>query len=366
VSSHERASKRNERELEHVTKRRDELAQQLEIAQHGGAEKRAEFEQMKRQADDATNQLEEVSAKLAAAKEANDKLLTSVDHNAAQMLHWRGEAQRLQSSLARCQQQLSDAQAAVVTKQHEMNEITDQAATRADLQSAAEGALAQAQRDLDSLSRELHQVHNQMGKQLEEVTERMGRQKEASRVERAAMAKATLQSLQQLKEHLTATLTGLKAAQGGPHMLFGRNKHRWGVISHSGEFDTMVVRLEPPDQPLRVDTPNGRIASGPYSSVLSAPHLTRRHLPSRKSLAGVASNRAGMPPSPLGVGSVVAACSLASPPHAAATQAASRSGHLSPLPSAERLALRRPSSSSALPSLAAGYGPPFGIAEQYR
>jgi hypothetical protein len=50
-----------------------------------------------------------------------------------------------------------------------MNEITDQAATRADLQSAAEGALAQAQRDLDSLSRELHQVHNQMGKQLEEV-----------------------------------------------------------------------------------------------------------------------------------------------------------------------------------------------------
>jgi hypothetical protein len=54
----------------------------------------------------------------------------------------------------------------------------------------------------------------------------MGRQKEASRVERAAMAKATLQSLQQLKEHLTATLTGLKAAQGGPHMLFGRNKHR--------------------------------------------------------------------------------------------------------------------------------------------
>jgi hypothetical protein len=73
----------------------------------------------------------------------------------------------------------------------------------------------------------------------------------------------------------------------------------------------MVVRLEPPDQPLRVDTPNGRIASGPYSSVLSAPHLTRRHLPSRKSLAGVASNRAGMPPSPLGVGSVVAACAPA-------------------------------------------------------
>jgi chromosome segregation ATPase len=109
VSSHEQALESRERELEEVAKRHEVLVKQVEDAKHSGDD----YVEVKRQADGATRQLADVAAQLATANEENETLRTSADHHTAQMHHWRSEAGRLESSVAQCQQQLSEAQSAV-------------------------------------------------------------------------------------------------------------------------------------------------------------------------------------------------------------------------------------------------------------
>ena len=85
--------------------------------------------------------------------------------------------------------------------------------------------------------------------------------------------RAALESLSQLRTHLTSALTGLKAAppecvravlartgssqqeeapsppQGAESFGYSSRKHRWGVITKGERFGTLVVRLEAPAAP---------------------------------------------------------------------------------------------------------------------
>ena len=86
------------------------------------------------------------------------------------------------------------------------------------------------------------------------------------KAEREAIVKAALRSLQQLRCHLTEALAGLRVKDTALHTHVGEgfglrkatdrwgthSKHRWGAISEKGEFDSLVVRLEPGPAPLGV------------------------------------------------------------------------------------------------------------------
>ena len=91
--------------------------------------------------------------------------------------------------------------------------------------------------------------------------------------ERDKLVRAALDSLSQLRTHLTSALAGLKA--GAPAVMgalkptaspphgneevappggsesfgYSARKHRWGVITKGERFGTLVVRLEAPTAP---------------------------------------------------------------------------------------------------------------------
>lgn len=124
--------------------------------------------------------------------------------------------------------------------------------------------------------------------------------------------------------------TGLQMAERGACLfstLTSLRAHRWGFISREGDFNTMVVKLDlQTGQPLRNMLPGGRMAAGPYStiSVKPLPHNTRRHelaqrlhLPRKQRCAN---DRFTFPSSPVGVGSVVAACVTSRRPNEAGPQ----------------------------------------------
>ena len=110
--------------------------------------------------------------------------------------------------------------------------------------------------------------------------------------ERESLVKGALRSLHQLRSHLTETLTGLRIREpvsSNTHdgegfgtyrakdRWGGLSKYRWGVVADSGEYETIVVRVESGPSPVKV---RGRFRSarnpfGPHPVHTSAPSIAQ-------------------------------------------------------------------------------------------
>jgi hypothetical protein len=104
--------------------------------------------------------------------------------------------------------------------------------------------LAHAESALESAALDLEQAADR-------ANERVRRLQEHSKQERASLVRAALASLQQLRVHLTRTMSGLKLSHpseqlGAKQEAFAwrQKRSRWGVTESSGQ--SMIVRLDVP------------------------------------------------------------------------------------------------------------------------
>ena len=153
------------------------------------------------------------------------------------------------------------------------------------------------------------------------ATVQMQKVQEASKQEREVLVKSTLHSLGQLRDHLTVSLSGLKTAnqrtQGGDErpsneedlvsrLQFRRSRStgRWGVVSETGDLNTMVVKLEA-TQPSPLAAPvtlhDKREAKGtslPSLVTSKSEPLLKGRPPRRRGHSQATRMRTGMQPGP--------------------------------------------------------------------
>lgn len=119
----------------------------------------------------------------------------------------------------------------------------------------AEAALTQSKHELGWATMAIEKSQGELDRVTSTANKRLVSVHEEAQKERTLLVQAALQSLQQLRTHLTSTLSGLRVqskegdAPPDPRDVaaWQRWKHRWGVTSQGGESTT--VRLIPPEMP---------------------------------------------------------------------------------------------------------------------
>lgn len=273
----ERQHRQEARELEQLKQQRDEIARQLEIIRNSGADIRAERDEAKRRLAEATEQLEATAASMAAFEDERRTLQSSLEYTQGQVHHYQDEARRLNELMASQEAELHDAQERAASAQAACAELEQRHATEAIRQREAEEALRAAQQAVHERDAALSKTSASLSTQLVDVGEKLATLRAAAKSERTALVSSALFSLQQLKEHLTSSLAGLRvggADSGMPppaaaHRDRDARRHRWGVRPREAEYETFVVRLDPPPvPPMHIQSPPlARIATGPYSTI---------------------------------------------------------------------------------------------------
>ena len=116
-------------------------------------------------------------------------------------------------------------------------------------------SLQRMMREVDHVTRALENANFQIERVTDGANERIRALKEKAREERAALIRAALGSLQQLRSHLTFTLSGLKLAEplernlAGDMFAWRQKRSRWGVATRTGEGG--VVKLDAPIEQLQ-------------------------------------------------------------------------------------------------------------------
>jgi len=205
---------------------------------------------------------------------------------------WEAEAKRLATEIANCQAALREALSAVEKEMGDKRALTDQIRDIVDKYHASEAGA-------ERLRRELRDASNQLGR----LDDELSRFQQASKAERTKLVQATVAALQQLRSHLTFSLSGLRVTQqqADPEakMAF---KRAAGLVSPRGDELDVIVRFLPPKQqyvetfgreasasathhhrfdptpltprPTRFYDDEGRTQLGPVQVAPSAPHVS--------------------------------------------------------------------------------------------
>jgi uncharacterized coiled-coil DUF342 family protein len=146
---------------------------------------------------------------------------------------WQGEAKRQADEMEQAQLALREALSSVQVMKNDKRQLADQIRSLVSQYMSAETAL-------DHTSKELVAVTSA----LQHSTEEMNRRSETARKDRVVLVRAALESLQQLRSHLTFTLSGLRVVQQKGDDASLPWKEAAGIIHADG--DAMVVQFVPP------------------------------------------------------------------------------------------------------------------------
>ena len=177
-----------------------------------------------------SEQIQELIAKATGDAERAAKRIAQAEKDSE---WWHGEARRLKEEMELCESTLQQALSSVELIKNDKRQLSEQIRDLLKRYRTTEDAL-------NHTSAELVNVTDA----LQRSTEELGRRAEASRQERGLLVRAALSSLQQLRSHLTFTLSGLRVVQlQGEHASMPW-KRAGGLISPRG--DPMLVRFVPP------------------------------------------------------------------------------------------------------------------------
>ena len=203
----------------------------------------------------AEAKLEEVHANAerdaarAQAQERNlSEQLTEANTRITEGEWWHGEALRVRGEIADVQRMLAEALSSADVKEKDKKRLGDQINELIKRYQAAESTLQDTSTELVSVT-----------EALERSTKEANRRDEASRRERANVVRAALDSLQQLRAHLTFTLSGLRVAQLKGEQAAAPWKRSAGLVMPHG--DPMIVQFVPPLHPLL--DPSSKISKVP-------------------------------------------------------------------------------------------------------
>ena len=146
---------------------------------------------------------------------------------------WQEEAERLAGELERGRKTLNAALESVEIMKSDKLELGEQIADLVRRFKSAESSLVQTSHELETVT-----------KALESTSAELMRRSEAHRAERKSLIRNALDSLQQLRQHLTFTLSGLRVVQSQGEKKTLPWKHSAGIVSPRG--DAMVVSFVPP------------------------------------------------------------------------------------------------------------------------
>ena len=252
----------------------DALSEQLRGENREHAKTRTALEAAVFRGDDLEAQLTEARARLTRAESEHGQMSASAEYAAVQLARWRSEKEHLEAEIQRMQMSeraaLSDADDAIEGRRKAVAQAEREAGRRR----ATEEALGHAEKGVRAIEADAQRHAAQAAQRISELEALKDLVSNASKQERAALVKGALRSLQQLRDHLTASLSGfrvLHAAGSATDEKFveqlGRSHpacnpatrgHRWGVVSEDGEADTMVVKLVPPSHsPMHLGVPRG-------------------------------------------------------------------------------------------------------------
>lgn len=176
----------------------------------------------------ASTDAQAASARLCELKE----LLAATQEQARERVRWQGEAEQLRTEIDLSRHKLAEALSSVKMLESDRHGLSEQFADLTSRFRVAEAALAHTSAQLGDVTGAL-----------ENVTVEMGRRAEVAREERAALVRASLESLQQLRGHLTFTLVGLRVHQVHGDAASFEWKRSAGLISAKG--DPMIVGFAP-------------------------------------------------------------------------------------------------------------------------
>ena len=127
-------------------------------------------------------------------------------------------------------------------------ELTELAGSLVSRLGSVGSSLQRMQREVDHVTRALENAHFEVERVTDGAREQIRTIKQQSKEERARLVRVALESLQQLRSHLTYALSGLRLVTPmEQHMAhegfaFRMKRSRWGVVARTGE--TAIVRLD--------------------------------------------------------------------------------------------------------------------------
>lgn len=232
---------------------------QLEEAQKASDARIATLQHAAREAEAEIGRLEEeVSAATDEAHTMREWLSQKREQQASELEDMAAKQEKIKSDLRRSRQ-------ALVDEKHHMQE---ECAMRDKRVRWLEGELQAKKKDLETAWTALisspDHVHQALGEAMaskEAAKDKVIEVRQACKQEREVLVNCSLDSLVQLRDHLTRSLSGLRIADVGPKpprepgpdeyvepdeaLRFAqRSKNRWGVVSGRGDYDKMVVQIE--------------------------------------------------------------------------------------------------------------------------
>ena len=191
----------------------------------------------------------------------------------------KGLSARLGAELHEAKGALEGALSSVGTLQGDKTRLTERVEELVARYRAAASALARTGKELQMASRAIQQGSDEYERMSAQKDSEMRGLQESSHRERSLLVRAALQSLTQLRAHLTATLSGLHVApaeesEAAEAASWHQWRSRWGVVAPNNE--PALVRLMPPDTPpLTVK----QLATSPRAGLASRPSAANASLP---------------------------------------------------------------------------------------
>ena len=224
----------------------------------------------------AEEQLAKARADLMASERALGEWKTSLES-------WRDEAKRVQAELLDCRSALDEAMRSVTLLSHDKASLGDQVRDLIARYRAAEATLAKTSKELSYVSFAMERSQAAFDALSVSAEHKMHALQETAQKERKILVSAALRSLQQLRTHLTSTLSGLRVQTDERERENGAAawqqwKSKWGVPSPDDA--PVVVTLHPPDHPpLSVAKhPGMKYAPSPRPSTARAPSSRRQSM----------------------------------------------------------------------------------------
>ena len=236
-------------------KERDDLEERLRLLQGvSGGDLDAGVEQLAA-ARAAQRELQE---KLATSEEQVDATRRSLRKSHEDASVWKEEIAKtkaengnLLSELAEGRKALDEALSSVSLLTADKKKLLGQVDDLINRYRTAEAALAKSSRELQFVTMAMERAQAALGVVTSTADAKLQKVQETALKERTILVTAALRSLQQLRSHLTTTLSGLhvqpaERSVDGPEA-WRKWKAHWGVTAPSNE--PLVVKLLPPPKP---------------------------------------------------------------------------------------------------------------------